>query len=206
MQESRFGLTGNTPSGRHRRPQGGLYTIPPNPSRIWVLLGVKEEKARAAVCRTNLAASQGSLTCARGFSAKAPRRRARYRAPRAGAHVCTFAAREELGELIYRGGRDIYQLCVCVDVLDTRHANQSCGDSWRRPYKLQGALGIVFKTQSLGYKRREIARDLALQQRRAGNQRNSQFACGFHYGAVAAADGLISQRQRFRHSQVEGEL
>ena len=122
------------------------------------------------------------------------------------ADLGTLAACEELGELIYRSGCDTYQLRVRPDVFDARHANQSRGDSWRRPYELQGALGVVFETQSLGYKRREIARDLALQQRRAGNQGNSQFACGFHYGAVAAADRLIAERQRFRHSQVEGEL
>jgi hypothetical protein len=65
-----------------------------------------------------------------------------------------LAAGEELGELIYRGGRDIHQLRVGVDVLDTRHSYQSRGDSWGRPDELQGALGIIFQAEGLGYKRR----------------------------------------------------
>jgi hypothetical protein len=57
-------------------------------------------------------------------------------APRSEVRSGSFAAMEELAELIDRGGRYAHELGVGAHMIDTGHPHQGGGDSWRGAHKL----------------------------------------------------------------------
>src|SRR3984957_10590936 len=117
-----------------------------------------------------------------------------------------FAAGEEFAELVDVGGGDGYQFCVGEDVLRVGHADQSGGDAGGGADELERALGVVFEAERFGDERREISRDLALEERGAGDKSDTEIGCGLHRGFFFSVDGLISLREGFGHAEVEREL
>ena len=65
---------------------------------------------------------------------------------------------------------------------------------------------IRFHSESVRDKWRQATRELALQHRGAGDERNAQFGRSSDDRPPGAVDGLIDARQCFRHPQVARQL
>ena len=80
---------------------------------------------------------------------------------------------------------------ILAHVLDAAHAHERRRDPRRRADKLHGALGIGFHSQRARHEWRQAARELPLEHRGAGDERDAQLGCGSDDGHAGAVERLI---------------
>src|ERR1044071_380871 len=109
---------------------------------------------------------------------------------------------------IFRRGRsDADELQILFDVLAAAHADERGGDAGRGANELDGRLRVGRqRAERVAYVFWKTARDLALKDGCAGDDRHAEGARSFQHGDLLALQRLIVGDESFGHGEVERKL
>jgi len=113
---------------------------------------------------------------------------------------------EEFEELVAGGRLDGKEGEVGGDVFWVAHADEGGGETGSAANELEGALGVILETEDVGDVGRELARELGLQKRGAGDEVDAERARGLHHRESFTLHELIGVGEGLGHGEIERQL